>query len=193
VAKAVTPLPSTDVTKTISSGDARVVVKALSDECWIQVRESDGQLVMSKLLHQGEVYQVPDRSGLTLTAGNAGSLQIIVDGTVVPSLGEPKQVKRDISLDPAKLLKKIKAETDKSDLVTNAPAPADAVTTESAKPETKKAEKKVEKKVEKKSSSDTPKSDVPKSDKPKKADKPKVDAPAETPAPTSAPAAPAAN
>lgn len=87
------------------ASDARVVLKALSDDCWIQVRESDGQLVISRLLRRGDVYRVPDRSGLTLTAGNAGALEVTVDGQVVRSLGTSKQVRRDISLDPAKLRK----------------------------------------------------------------------------------------
>ena len=61
--------------------------------------------MLSRLLRQGEAYTVPERSGLTLTAGNAGSLEITVDGKVAPSLGASKQVKRDIPLAPAKLLK----------------------------------------------------------------------------------------
>ena len=88
-----------------------VVVKAVTDDSWIQVRESDGQLVVSRLLHQGETYAVPDRSGLTLTTGNAGTLQVSVDGKAIPSLGSSKQVKHDISLDPAKLLKRLKPES----------------------------------------------------------------------------------
>lgn len=94
----------------VASGAGRVTIKAISDECWIQVRESDGQLVVSRLLRVGDTYTVPDRPGLTLTAGNAGSLQITVDGKNAPPLGGFKQVKRDVSLDPAKLMKKAKTE-----------------------------------------------------------------------------------
>jgi len=137
-----------------SSASGRVVVKALSDECWIQVRESDGQLVVSRLLRQGDTYQVPDRPGLTLTAGNAGSLQIIVDGSIVPSLGSAKQVKHDISLDPAKLLKKVKAETESVAPEKTEQTPP--VQTEQTNPEPKKAEKKAKSSKSVKSKTDAP-------------------------------------
>ena len=102
--------PSVPADDGAASAGGHVVVKA-TDDSWIQVRESDGQLVVSRLLHQGDTYVVPDRSGLTLTTGNAGTLHILVDGKAVPSLGSSKQVKHDISLDPAKLMKRIKPET----------------------------------------------------------------------------------
>ena len=102
----VTAAPVVDSSSGPVPTSGQVVIKAVSDECWIQVRESDGQLVVSRLLHQGDSYTVPDRAGLTLTAGNAGALQITVDGKTAASLGSLKQVKRDISLDPAKLFKK---------------------------------------------------------------------------------------
>ncbi len=179
--------PATTTPTVPAPGDAvaasgRVVIKALSDECWIQVRESDGQLVVSRLLHQGDVFQVPDRPGLTLTAGNAGALQVLVDGTVVPSLGAVKEVKRDIGLDQDKLLKKVKVESEPAKT-----EPAPAATEPAAVPtEPKKKDKK-------------PKSDKPKSDKPPKTDTPpKSDKPPKTDKPTAehktddAPQAPAA-
>ncbi len=83
---------------------SRVVIKAAADDCWMQVREMDGRLLVSKLLRRGESFDVPDRPGLSLTVGNAGALQLIVDGKALPSLGAIGQVRRDITLDPAKLL-----------------------------------------------------------------------------------------
>lgn len=87
------------------ASDARVVLQAVKDDCWIQIRESDGQLVTSRLLRKGDTYRVPDRPGLTLTAGNAGALNVAIDGQDVGPLGSSKQVRRDVSLDPAKLRK----------------------------------------------------------------------------------------
>ena len=86
-----------------ASGDSRVALRALADDCWVQVREMDGQLLMSRLLRKGDVFQVPNRPGLTLTAGNSGALEISVDGQALPALGLRGQVRHDISLDPAKL------------------------------------------------------------------------------------------
>ena len=83
--------------------DARVVVKAVAEDCWMQVREMDGKLLISKLLRRGETFRIPNRSGLTLTVGNAGAVEIEVDGHKAGSLGQVGQVRRDINLDPAKL------------------------------------------------------------------------------------------
>jgi len=83
--------------------DSRVVLKATGDDCWIQVREVDGSLLMSRLLRRGDSFRVPNRSGLNLMVGNAGSLEVSVDGRKVPALGAAGQVRRDIRLDPDKL------------------------------------------------------------------------------------------
>ncbi|WP_085375292.1 helix-turn-helix domain-containing protein [Magnetospirillum sp. ME-1] len=83
--------------------DARVVLKATGDDCWIQVREVDGSLLMSRLLRKGDSFRVPNRSGLNLMVGNAGSLEVSVDGRKAPALGSAGQVRRDIRLDPDKL------------------------------------------------------------------------------------------
>ncbi|MCA1909448.1 MAG: DUF4115 domain-containing protein [Magnetospirillum sp.] len=85
------------------NAESRVQLTAAGDDCWIQVREMDGQLVMSKLLRKGDSYAVPNRSGLTLMVGNAGALDVLVDGKKAPPLGSAGQVRRDIRLDPDKL------------------------------------------------------------------------------------------
>ncbi|MDA8229917.1 MAG: DUF4115 domain-containing protein [Magnetospirillum sp.] len=86
-----------------SPSDARVVIRAAADDCWMQVREMDGRLLVSRLLRKGESYGVPNRPGLTLTVGSAGAVDILVDGKKTASLGQLGQVRRDVSLDPAKL------------------------------------------------------------------------------------------
>lgn len=82
---------------------SRITLKAVADDCWVQVRELDGKLLMSRLLRRGDTYLVPNRPGLSLMAGNAGALEILVDGKKVPSLGTHGQVRRDIKLDADKL------------------------------------------------------------------------------------------
>jgi cytoskeleton protein RodZ len=84
--------------------DSRVVLKAAGDDCWVQVREMDGSLLVSRLLRKGDSYRVPNRPGLSLMVGNAGSLDVSVDGRKGPALGAVGQVRRDIRLDPDKLL-----------------------------------------------------------------------------------------
>lgn len=81
----------------------RVVLHAAQDS-WIQIQGSDGSTLVARTLKAGESYTVPDQSGLKLTTGNAGGLEILVNGRAIPPLGQPGTVRRDIALDPARLI-----------------------------------------------------------------------------------------
>lgn len=83
-------------------GDSRVVLRA-SQDSWIQIRDSVGQIVFMRTLKPGETYAVPNRPGLQLATGNAGGLDILVDGKPTPSLGRTGYVRREVVLDPARL------------------------------------------------------------------------------------------
>jgi len=85
----------------------RVVVIA-RQESWVEVKAADGTPVFSKLLRAGERYGVPDQAGLMLTIGNAGGVDVALDGTVGPALGPVGVVRRDIPLSP-ELLPKLTA------------------------------------------------------------------------------------
>ncbi len=81
---------------------SRVAIRAVTD-CWIQVRGADQSIVFSRVLKSGEVYNVPARAGLSLRTGNAGALQVSVDGKPVPSIGSIGTLRRDVALDPTEL------------------------------------------------------------------------------------------
>jgi cytoskeleton protein RodZ len=81
---------------------AKVTIRALAD-CWIQVRAPDQSIVFSRVLKSGETYAVPTRAGLSLRTGNAGALEIAVDGKTAPSIGGIGALRRDVALDPAEL------------------------------------------------------------------------------------------
>ena len=83
--------------------DARVVVTAV-DDSWVQVQGPDNELLLTRILHAGDSYRVPDRPGLVMVTGNAGGLEVKVDDTVAPSLGPLGVVLRNIALDPDRLL-----------------------------------------------------------------------------------------
>jgi len=86
----------------VADSDAHVVLKANADS-WIQVRDKGGNLLFTRVLKAGERYNAPNQPGLTLTAGNAGGLDIAVDGVDIPRIGEPGRVARNVSLDPDRL------------------------------------------------------------------------------------------
>ena len=82
---------------------SRILVRAKSNS-WIQVRDDIGnQLVLTRLLRPGDSYRVPDRPGLKLLTGNAGALEILVDGEAVPSIGQVGTVRHGVFLDIERL------------------------------------------------------------------------------------------
>ena len=91
--------PAADIQEEAAS---RIVLRAAT-ESWIEIRTDDASLVYSGLLRQGQSYSVPQRPGLKMVTGNAGGLEIVVDGEAIPRLGPPGAVVRDIALDPDSL------------------------------------------------------------------------------------------
>ena len=82
---------------------ARVLIRALSDS-WVEVRdERSGELLLTRVLRTGDTYRVPDRSGLSLVTGNAGGIEIFLDGKPVGSIGPLGSVRRNLPLDPDSL------------------------------------------------------------------------------------------
>ena len=84
-------------------GQSRVVLHAVADS-WVQVRDKGSNLLFTRVLKSGEHYNVPNQPGLTLVAGNAGGIDVTVDGQEAPRLGDLGRVARNVSLDPDHLL-----------------------------------------------------------------------------------------
>jgi cytoskeletal protein RodZ len=80
------------------NADARIVLKA-SQDAWVQVRDREGNLLLTRVLRVGDSYRVPNQADLTLLTGNAGGLEISVDGSQLPALGPVGAVRRNIPLD----------------------------------------------------------------------------------------------
>lgn len=83
--------------------DARIVLKANQD-AWVQVRDRQGTLLLTRVLRVGDTYLVPNQQDLTLLTGNAGGLEITVDGRALAPLGPVGAVRRNIPLDPQALV-----------------------------------------------------------------------------------------
>jgi cytoskeleton protein RodZ len=94
----------TPLTYGAADGSTRIVFRATTDS-WIQVRDSDHSVLFTGVLKPGESYRVPDRAGLSMRAGNAGGLNVVVDGKPAPSLG-PIGAVRNVALDPQLLASK---------------------------------------------------------------------------------------
>jgi cytoskeleton protein RodZ len=82
-----------------SPDGARVVLRFTGDT-WVQVKERGGDALITKVMRAGDTYPVPDRGNLILNTGNAGRIEILVDGAEVPSIGGPGSVRKEVPLDP---------------------------------------------------------------------------------------------
>lgn len=75
---------------------------AATADAWVQVRDGEGKIVLSKLMHAGDRWAVPDAAQgaapMSLTTGNAGGTSFTLDGRELPKLGADGAVKRDVKL-----------------------------------------------------------------------------------------------
>jgi cytoskeleton protein RodZ len=85
------------------NADFRIAIKATADS-WVQIQGPNNELLLTRILRTGDIYQVPDRLGLLMVTGNAGALEVRVDGALVEALGPIGVVRRNVSLDPETLV-----------------------------------------------------------------------------------------
>jgi cytoskeleton protein RodZ len=82
---------------------ARIVLRATSDS-WVEIRGPRRSVLVARLLKAGDSYRVPNQAELSLRTGNAGGLEITVDGNSVPPIGGMGMVRRNVALDPQALM-----------------------------------------------------------------------------------------
>ncbi|MGY9004041.1 MAG: DUF4115 domain-containing protein, partial [Rhodospirillales bacterium] len=103
--KVETPVtPSPQVAVVTPPVQKELILLRAKDDSWILIRDGNtNQLITRKLLRAGETYRVPNQKGLTLQAGNAGALEITVDGEAVPAIGAIGAVLKGVALDAERL------------------------------------------------------------------------------------------
>lgn len=84
-------------------GPSRVELRATSDS-WVVIRDAQSKILFARILAVGESYAVPSLPNLSMVTGNAGALDIYVDGRMIKPLGPMGAVRRDVALDPDELL-----------------------------------------------------------------------------------------
>lgn len=98
----VAALPGADPQVFGENQNARVVILARQDS-WVQITGAAGELLLTRILRAGDRYLAPDREDLILMTGNAGALEITVDGVQIEPLGPVGTVRRNVSLAPDRL------------------------------------------------------------------------------------------
>ena len=94
----------------LENTDSRVTLMARQDS-WVQVQNAENELLITRILYSGDSYKVPDRPGLSLITGNAGGLEVLIDGEATAPLGPEGAVRRNIPLEPEALLSLSRRET----------------------------------------------------------------------------------
>ena len=103
------PAAQDDAAPTVyRGGDAasRVMLRARTS-AWVHVSSTNNDYLWVRTLQPGDAFVVPDRQDLVLWTGNAGGIEVIVDGAPLPPLGPEARVVRDVSLQPEDLLRRL--------------------------------------------------------------------------------------
>lgn len=85
------------------NADPRVILQALGTTR-VTVRGADGTLYINRDLKPGDIYRVPNLTGLNLAVADAGAIEIRLDGQQLGPAGQPDQVLGRVSLDPQSLM-----------------------------------------------------------------------------------------
>lgn len=75
-----------------------------NQDVWVRLSESDGTVVVEKILNKGEDLVTPKTQGLSLMTNNAAALSVHLDGGVVNALGNEGEIIESIVLEEEKLL-----------------------------------------------------------------------------------------
>lgn len=86
---------------------SHVIIQAVEDS-YVGVEDSRGKVIFGRSLVAGDVFYVPAGNGYKAKFGNAGGVDIWVDGELAPKVGANKTSKKDVSLNPDSLMKKAK-------------------------------------------------------------------------------------
>jgi cytoskeleton protein RodZ len=84
----------------------RVVIVA-RDSSWVQIRSPGRDYVRTRTMQPGERFVLPDRTDLALWTGNAGGIEIVVDGQSLGRPGETGSVLKNLQLTPDSLKSRV--------------------------------------------------------------------------------------
>jgi hypothetical protein len=70
------------------------VALKITGDSWVEVRDAKGRTVYSGLLAKGAAKRFSDTTALRLVLGNAGGVELTVNGTPLGTAGKAGEVKR---------------------------------------------------------------------------------------------------
>ena len=70
---------------------------------WLEVKRKNGEALISRMFLPGEIFVLPRERGILLDTGNAGGIEILLDGELVAPLGLNGSVRRNVLVEPETL------------------------------------------------------------------------------------------
>lgn len=81
------------------SSEQKGIILNILENSWVEIKDGEGKVIVSNVLDKGDQYFVPDSPGLNMSLGNAGGVEIVLDGRVLKPLGKIGDIRRDIPLE----------------------------------------------------------------------------------------------
>jgi cytoskeleton protein RodZ len=101
---------STNSSETVLPSSPEKVILKVSEQAWIEVKDKDGNVIVSRLFDPTESYEFKEPENLLLKTGNAKGTQLIYGHKTLSFDTKSGAVKSNIPLDPEKWVEQI-AET----------------------------------------------------------------------------------
>jgi hypothetical protein len=109
------------------------VVLTATDSVWLRVYDATGKTLIEKTMQPGEQYSVPgDAANPMINIGRPDKLQVTINGSAAPALGDGKRAIKDVPISAAALQARGTAAAPVA-----APTPAAAAPTTATKPSKK--------------------------------------------------------
>ena len=88
---------------TENAESASIILQA-TQESWVKIEDARGNTVFSRVLVPGDIYYVPSGNGYKAVFGNAGGMDVWVNGVLAPKQGADHVRVADIAMTPERLL-----------------------------------------------------------------------------------------
>lgn len=95
--------PSTEAATTSAQ---QGIILNIRQNSWVEIKDSEGKTIVSRVLKAGDKYFVPDRPDLFMSIGNSGGVGVQIGGEDLAPLGQRGQILKNVPLDAAALRKK---------------------------------------------------------------------------------------
>lgn len=90
------PLETVDTILGLAADQLRLSVR---EDVWIRIIDADSQILVDRILLSGEEFYMADRKGMTLMTSNAGAVSLYMGDVAATLLGNPGEIRDNITLD----------------------------------------------------------------------------------------------